>query len=133
MPEKIGESMKVHDLAKGLEEYYQQRNNVLHGCKIPFSILEGHFLIPKIKGAEEDSVKWNYTMSWDNIKPNDFDFLENYMNDSYRGILTEVNSALLRLITNVRALVEKLKIKVSTPLIINTTPDTSACVQLVRG
>lgn len=43
---KIGESMNVGDLATGLEEYYQQRNNVLHGCKIPFSIIEGYLAIP---------------------------------------------------------------------------------------
>lgn len=130
--EKVGASMGMPDLAKDLIDYYKQRNNILHGCKIPFSIIEGYLAIPQIKGTGEDAMKWNDKMSWDDVNQNDFDFLEDYMNVGYMRIVPEVNSALSRLITNVSDLVEKLKIKISTPLTINTNPDTSACVLLFK-
>lgn len=127
---RCGELLGDNNLANKLNEYYQQRNNVLHGCKVPFSIVEGAICIPRIKGAEEDSTKWNDTMTWDDVDQNNIEFLDDFMNETYREIVYEVNTALSRLISTVKTLTEKLKIKLDVPSEINAQPDTSACVLL---
>ncbi len=51
-----------------LDEYYQQRNTVLHEVKIPFKF-EGNLLsIIEPQGAEHDGMRWGSGLSWSQAK-----------------------------------------------------------------
>jgi hypothetical protein len=46
---RMGELFGLDNLDKGLNDFYQQRNEVLHGCKVPYMIIEGMLAIPPIR------------------------------------------------------------------------------------
>ena len=107
---KMGELFRILDLDKDLNEYYQQRNQVLHGCKVPYMIIEGILAIPPIKGEKENAEYWNSNRTWHEMNPDDFQFLPDYVSVTFEGILEKLNSALYKLLPEIKKTVAQLKI-----------------------
>ncbi|XDD44063.1 hypothetical protein AB3N58_06885 [Leptospira sp. WS60.C2] len=64
---KMGIMFDLPELSLPLEEFYQQRNTILHDKKIPFAIVDGELFIPQIKGKEENNSVWNDKKNWDDV------------------------------------------------------------------
>ena len=112
---KMGEFFGIENLERHLYDYYQQRNEVLHGCKIPFMIIEGVLAIPTLMGLEQDPNKWHSDKSWSEVKSEDFDFLSSYLTDSYEGIAGQLNKTLFNLLPKVKDFVDQHKIHLQIP------------------
>lgn|GEM_PF-7060703 len=76
---------------KQLEDYYQIRNTVLHGKKLPFGEMQGILLIPIPEGEPTHSGLWHTSKSWDDIKESDFEYCSDYLVETYHGILQITN------------------------------------------
>jgi len=105
---KMGECFDVNDLYMILDDFYQQRNEILHGSKIPFLIVDGFYAIPLIKGSDEDAEKWHDKMGWDDIQNKDqnYKFINDHMTESYREILKLLNRCLYHLLPYIKQIVE---------------------------
>lgn len=99
---KCGDHFDKGNVSKDLEEYYKQRNTVLHGCKLPFLIVYGVLAIPTPKGVEEDRSRWNDKKSWKDAEQDDFDFMSSYMKETFDGIVKELNKALYNILDRVK-------------------------------
>lgn len=108
---KMGKFFQIPNLDKDFNEYYQQRNVVLHGCKIPYMIIDGILAIPPIKGEEENAECWNSNRTWPEMNPDDFQFLPEYVSATFEGILEKLNSALYKLLPKIKETVAQLKIE----------------------
>ncbi|MFA4907663.1 MAG: hypothetical protein WC602_05325 [archaeon] len=106
---KMGESFNLNYLYIELDEYYKQRNEILHGCKIPFLIIDGFYAIPKIKGIKEDVEKWHDSMGWNDIQDKDgnFKFINDHMAETYREILKLLNKCLYTLLPYIKDVVKR--------------------------
>jgi len=103
---RMGELFGDKYLYQKLDEYYEQRNEALHGCKIPFMVIEGFIAIMPIKGKTEDNSKWNNKKSWQDVNTNDFNFLSDYMNKIYEEICSILNSCLYQLLEPIESIMK---------------------------
>lgn len=113
----IGSKKEQDKINRILEEYYKQRNNVLHARKIPFAIYEKSVLIPIPQGTDtSDLKKWSSDMSWDDItSKSDIEFLPDYLKMSLDGIIMHLNQLLSNLIHPVKDIVDKFDIILISP------------------
>ena len=109
---KMGEIFNLDNLHFELEEYYQQRNEVLHGSKVPFMIIDGFYAIPKIKGIAEDIDKWHDKMCWGEIKAKEdnFKFLYDHLVESFSNITALLNKCLFNILPEIIKIVEQYNI-----------------------
>jgi len=98
-----------------LEKCYQERNNILHGTKIPFALLEKSVLIPLPQGKDIDTKRWSTDKTWDDIEIEDYKFLEIYLQESFDDILSNLNRSLFKILPHVYSFVEENDIKLVAP------------------
>ncbi len=92
---KLGELWGLPLLAGPLEDYYQRRNTVLHGAKVPFSIIQGATIIALPAEDDADANKWGDKRStWTDCGKAEREFLDQYLAESAGRLATIVNSAL---------------------------------------
>ena len=77
-----------------LEDYYQQRNAVLHGKKLPFGEFDGNFLIIIPEGDVSNPMLWKSSKSWDDVSEADLEYCIDYLKETFRGIVVRVNGIL---------------------------------------
>lgn len=104
---RMGEKMLLPNLYRKVDEYYKQRNNVLHGCKVPFAIKGGIFEIPDIEGSEEGVGKWNDKLTWNDAKNLKHIPLLEYLDETFRGLISNVNSCYAELLKPVNEIIKK--------------------------
>ena len=104
---KMGEQFTLIDLYDKLDNFYKQRNESLHGCKIPFMIIDGFISIPHIKGTDEDPLKWHDTLTWDEAEKLNFKPINDYMSVTFSQLLPVVNSCLYQLFEKIKEFVSK--------------------------
>ena len=102
---KMGYHFGFNDLNKKLKDYYQQRNVILHGCKIPFIFIEMLLAIPPIMGSEEQPEKWHLKKSWNEVRDEDYAILSEYLEETFESITVLLNNALNRLLPRVKEFV----------------------------
>lgn len=84
-------------LSRNFNEYYQRRNVILHGKKIPviFDINKTDSVsIPRPKGEKEDPKKWNDTNNWIDLEDQEFTTVEDYLIETFNSIVTNFNALL---------------------------------------
>jgi hypothetical protein len=79
---------------QGLEDYYQQRNTVLHGKKLPFGSLLGDFLIVEPQGDEANPSSWSSKYNWDDIDEAQLVDCKEYLTETFDGLIAKVNQLL---------------------------------------
>ena len=126
---EMGNQFKMPNLHSHLDDLYQQRNTTLHGCKLPFKIIDGSISIPLIKGVDEDPSKWNDTLTWDEAEKLDFKPIKDCLSDTYLQLLPVVNRCLYQLLEKIKEFVSKKNIdyKSFMSLLTSETPPTSGC------
>jgi hypothetical protein len=105
----IGYIFNLHDLSKDLDDLYRKRNNALHGCKIPFMIIDGFVMLPDIQGDDQSGNKWNDKKLWSDVDLDDSNssFLNDFLETSFRDIVAGTQSGLSRLYTEVHKFVKE--------------------------
>jgi hypothetical protein len=113
---RLGDLMEHDDLEKDLNDFYKQRSTALHGCKIPFAIDEyGYLSIPRIEGELSNKLQWHNKMNWEDIHPENFVYLIDQIEETYRGIVNQLNKALFKIVPKIKNKVTMLKITLSAP------------------
>lgn len=103
---------KSNELLQLLEDFYQQRNNILHGRKLPIRLEEGLILIPAIQGNEEHSNKWNSKMKWEEIVQTDLRFISDYLVETLQETCSKVNSIFYNLVEPIKKIIDTNKIEI---------------------
>jgi hypothetical protein len=106
---------KSSELLDRLKDTYNQRNNVIHGKKIPCHIEDALVLIAPPEGQELNSRKWNDKMFWSDINQDDLIFLTDYLKESLFDICKIVNDILANLLEPINSLIKKYGINLSLP------------------
>jgi hypothetical protein len=90
---KMGEQFVINDIYLRFDKCWRERCSVLHGKKLPFAVLDGiYFVLKDAELIEEKSG--NQVLSWNDFDGNDFNFLNDYLKQSFELIINEVNSSL---------------------------------------
>ncbi len=103
---KLGEQCGKPNLFQKIDEFYKCRSQILHGCKIPFILLDSEYLIPQIKGIEDNPKKWDDTMDWKDIEVDDYQFIVDYLKGTYDELVGKLNGCLSELLSYVKTIVE---------------------------
>jgi len=99
---------RVDELIAQLEDVYQQRNQVLHGIKLPVRIVDSLVLIAVPMGKEERPEKWNSNMNWSQFQQSDFEFIKDYLELT----VTQVSDAYNNLVGNlIKPILDEVKTK----------------------
>lgn len=106
---------KTNLLTTRLVDFYTQRNNILHGRKIPCQIVDKLALIAEPEGHEANSRKWNDKSSWSDISQDDHVFLTDYINDSFKEICDIFNGILFNLLEIINKIVNINEIDLKLP------------------
>ncbi len=112
---RMGNLFGCQDLERELYDYYQQRNEILHGCKIPFIVIEGLLAIPSIMAEKQDSNKWHSNKLWSEVESKDFAFLSEYLSETFDQIGQLLNKTLYRLLPKAIGLVKSKNFQLQIP------------------
>jgi len=96
---------KSNLMMQRLEDIYQQRNNALHGKKVPIRIIDTMLIMPFLKGNEEAGNNWHSDLTWAELKNLDENFLNDTLKTLFELVGIEVNSLLSNLIEPIKAIV----------------------------
>jgi len=104
--EKMGVILGINALSEPLYEYYQQRNTVIHGKKLPFIIIYGVLGLVEPQGKEEDNSKWSSDKNWQDVDTNDFKILSEFYNDSFNELLNILMGVYNTMLVKVKEIVK---------------------------
>lgn len=113
---------RVQELMSQLEDVYQQRNQVLHGKKLPIRIEESLVLIAPPMGQEEGPEKWNSSMNWSEFLESNFTFISEYLESTVAQISQAYNNLAGNLIEPILKIVREKGINLDNEVNEVTTP-----------
>lgn len=93
---KLGTSIRNPALAAPLNEYYQQRNNILHEARVPLILLDGIIAIVPPEGEKPDSLSWRRDSLWSDAERFVVRDLNPLINKTLEGFLSCLNGALAK-------------------------------------
>lgn len=79
----IANVLKRPNLLKPFDDYWQERNIVLHGPKVPMKFIYNVLTVPSFG---ENPRKWNDKMVWSELGSADFDFIAAGVTSILRGL-----------------------------------------------
>lgn len=103
---------RVNELIHQLEDIYQQRNQVLHGKKLPVKIVDSLVLIASPMGKEDRPEKWNTDMNWSEFDETNFTFISEFLKTTVTDISNSYNNLVGNLITPILEIVKEKKINI---------------------
>ncbi len=113
---------RVNELMSQLEDLYQQRNQVLHGKKLPVRIEDSLVLIASPMGKEDRPEKWNSDMNWSEFDESNFKFIKEFLESTVTEISNAYNNLVGNLITPILNLVKEKGIKLNQSATMSPTP-----------
>ena len=99
-----------NEISRSLNSIYQERNNVIHGRKVPYSLFENLVLIAPPEGEKNDDKKWNDKMSWNQFDKKDLVFLVDYLSETLHEICIISNDILGQILGPIRGLIKQYNI-----------------------
>lgn len=125
---KMSEIWNQAYLVQKFEEFYQQRNNVLHEAKLPIAFVEEALAILPPAGKVDEPEKWGRNRIWYKVDDNHFEFLQDFLKKFFEEILTQLNNFFEALFsTSIANYVEK------HPIILPDQNETSTLSPTVSG
>jgi hypothetical protein len=87
------EALHTHlDFYGPLQSFYAQRSHLIHGPRLPFRIMDGMLMIPRIAGENKTDEEWDNNSTWLDIPPEKFVLLGDFVSDSTGEFFKLVNS-----------------------------------------
>lgn len=105
--EKMGELFGIPSLPSKLSEYYQERNTVLHGAKVPFMLKEQVMFIANLKGTGVENTAWHDKMVWSKFYKDDYKEIAKYLTETYNEVTSILNSCLYKVFPKIKEIKEK--------------------------
>ncbi|MDP8237863.1 MAG: hypothetical protein P9X24_02125 [Candidatus Hatepunaea meridiana] len=99
---KLGTILGLKDLSNSLNDFYQMRNNVLHGKKIPFAFIDNFFALPHIEGENPNVDLWKDKLKWSEVSEKDLEFIDDIYENLYNTMLSSLNGIYSQILTCVR-------------------------------
>lgn len=100
---KIGVELKLKRLENKLEDFYKRRNNVLHGRKLPFTIIEEQFVLPIVEGAEFNPSLWKDELRWEDIHKTDIEYVDTVYEELFTQLIFSLNSIYSQAISAIKS------------------------------
>ena len=111
---------RTDELITQLEDVYQQRNEVLHGKKLPVRIEDSLVLIAPPKGKEETLLpnetlknklnitleKWHSKLNWSDFEYDDSVFINDYLKSTINQVSKAYNNIVANLIKPIKEIVK---------------------------
>lgn len=97
MMDKVAGVWRDPGIAVPLNEYFQQRSNVLHEADLPRFFIEGALAIIPPEGEQPDATRWRRDSSWTAADPKDAVLAEEYVRTTLLGLRQHLNDAFERL------------------------------------
>ena len=94
---RLAAQWKDKSLAKSLDDFYQQRNTILHDAKVPTFIADGVLEIVEPRGIEEDQKRWSRDSRWEDTVGMTRVQLGDFLPRTLDLLLVEYNNFLERL------------------------------------
>ena len=107
---KMGNFFELPNLYISIDDVYKQRNQVLHGCKVPIIIINDIFCLPEIQGIEENTTKWHDNLSWGRVEGLAKSPIIDYMTSTFEELCKEVNKCLFQLLNKIIIIVKEFNI-----------------------
>lgn len=106
---RMGELFGIPSLYLSLSEYYQERNTVLHGAKVPFMLKEQGqvMLIANLKGTGVESTAWHDKMVWSKFYKDDYKEIARYLDETYNEVTNILNSCLFKIFPKIKKIKEE--------------------------
>jgi hypothetical protein len=80
--------LKRPDLLKPFDDYWQERNIILHGPKVPMKLVYNVLAVPSFGYSPRN---WNDKMVWSQLGPADFEFIAAGVTSILRGLEPRLN------------------------------------------
>ncbi len=97
---KIGNILHLPTLEEHLVSFYKTRNQVLHGKKLPFTIIEGMFTLPRIMKDESENEKWHDKLLWNELNQGALEFVFDVYNELYNEMVKQLNAVYTKIISS---------------------------------
>lgn len=98
MVETIAAALNRNEIAKLVVSFAKERNNAIHAARIPVAWDYAGVKIAKIAGLDPKDGKWKEGVPWESLKPDDFHYLEDWMNSTRRELITLLNYTISEMI-----------------------------------
>lgn len=92
---------KNETISTQLVEWYEQRNSVLHGKKLPFSIEDGLYKIARPKGAEQRNDYYN-NQTWTEANNFTFEFIADFIVQNFEEMTCIINKIMHTWFSNIK-------------------------------
>lgn len=91
----------------GLDKFWNHRNVVLHGKKLPLSISkELQLLMPNIQNNKVSRVGYGKNMDWQSVSKSEIDLVGKKFQESIDDIIPIVNSLLYKLFADIKKIID---------------------------
>jgi len=117
---KIGAKLELRRLEDILEDFYKRRNQVLHGKKLPFTIIEDMFVLPIVEGSEFNPNYWKAELLWEDVNNIEMESVKDVYNILFNEMITCLNSIYSRILTKIKS---ESKFSTLINMMINYQPD----------
>lgn len=97
-----------------LNEYYQQRNVVLHGKKIPFGI-DDFYQIVKPLGEQSNNELWSDKDNWNDSQKKRKEFITDYFNEVFNEMTKITNGILYNFHDHIKKVLENSNLTMQPP------------------
>jgi len=91
---------KNETVSTQLVEWYEQRNSVLHGKKLPFTIEDGLYQIARPKGAEQRNDYYN-NQTWTEANNFTFEFIADFIAQNFEKMTCVINKIMHNWFANI--------------------------------
>lgn len=100
---KIGIKLKLERLVDILEDFYKRRNQVLHGKKLPFAIIEDMFVLPNVEGSEFNPNYWKDELLWEDVNKDEMEFVKDVYDILFNEMINCLNSIYSKMLTKIKS------------------------------
>jgi hypothetical protein len=99
---KIGIKLKLGNLEENLIDFYKCRNHVLHGKKIPFTIIEEMFVLPIVEGKEFNENYWKDDLLWEEVQKTEKEFVKDIYSELFDKMIFCLNSIYSKVLSKIK-------------------------------
>lgn len=105
---------KNETISTQLADWFEQRNSVLHGKKLPFSIEDGLYKIARPKGTDFRNDYYN-NQTWTEANKFTFEFVHDFIVQYFAEIIIAINKIMYKWLENIKQRMSNEGLTISSP------------------